>query len=226
MAGAGRYFEQREGPIPLDHLELTVQVDTVSTSLVQVGNRSTIWTHRKLPNGETLAKTRHGSGITALDQARSNLSPEAALASPGLGGLGRLMRGLNATFDFTSAEADELDGTAVWKLGGAWKARFLSRLLAGSERQRCQGPSLRSRAAAARLPDGMWSCTFVRRDYFPLRIDYYRNACHRRPPQCLLSVKFTDVSFRGPIDSGQFIFTPPSLEYTDRTDEFVRSVGM
>jgi hypothetical protein len=38
-------------------------------------------------------------------------------------------------------------------------------------------------------------------------------------------MKFSDVSFRGPIDSSRFLFTPGSLDYRDRTDEFVRSLG-
>ena len=171
-----------------------------------------------------MAKIDTDRAITALDQARSNLSTEAALASPGLGGLGRLMRGLNGSFDFTSAEADVLDGTAVWKLGGGWKAKFLSRLLADQNANVAKGRPYNLARLAARLPDHV-ELYLRQTDYFPLRIDYYRNAS-TAAPQCLLSVRFTDVSFRGPIDSGQFIFTPPSLEYTDRTAAFVRSVGM
>lgn len=224
LAGVGRYYEQREGPIPLVRLELTIQVDTVSTLLVQVCNRSTIWTHRKLPNGETLAKIDTVRAITALEQARTNLSPEAALAAPGLGGLGRLMRGLNATLDFTSAEADLLDGTPVWKLGGGWKTAVLSRLLADQNAAVAKGRPYDLARLPGRMPDHV--ALYLRQsDCFPLRVDYCRNIA--KPPRCLLSVKFTDVSFHGPIDSGQFIFTPPgSLEYTDRTAEFVRSVGM
>ena len=134
------------------------------------------------------------------------------------------MRGLNATFEFTSAEADVNDGTPVWKLGGTWKARVLSRLLADQNANVAKGRPYDLARLPGRLPDHV--TVYLRQsDYFPLRIDYCRNVA-KAPPRCLLSVKFTDVSFRGPIDSSQFIFSPPSLEYTDQTDKFVRSVGM
>ena len=61
-------------------------------------------------------------------------------------------------------------------------------------------------------------------DCFPLRIDYCRNVSKSAPLRRLLTVKLSDINFNGPIDSSQFLFTPGSLEYSDRTDEFVRAV--
>jgi hypothetical protein len=224
LAGRGSYIEHREGPIPSIRLELTVQIDTVTTSLVQVCNGGTIWTYRKMPNGESLSKLDAVRAINALDQAASHMPPGGAFASPGLGGLGRLMRGLNATFDFKSPEADDFDGTPVWKLGGAWKAKVLARLMPEQNAVVAKGRPYDVTRLPARLPDSV--TIYVRQgDYFPLRIDYCRSV-PKSPPRCLLSFKLGDVSFRGPIDSSQFLFPPSSLEYTDRTDEFVRSLGM
>ena len=121
ITGEGRYYELRQGPIPRIHLELTVEVGSVSTSLVQVCNGATFWTYRKLPNGESLSKLDAVRAITALEQAAGKLPREAVACSPGLGGLGRLMRGLNAQFEFTSVVADQLGGLPVWKLSGGWK---------------------------------------------------------------------------------------------------------
>ena len=116
MVGVGRYYELRQGPIPMIHLELAVQVDSVSTSLLQVCNGTTFWTYCQLPNGESLSKLDAVRAITALEQAAGRMPRDAVAAAPGLGGFGRLLRGLNAQFDFATAQADEVDGTPVWKL--------------------------------------------------------------------------------------------------------------
>jgi hypothetical protein len=221
FAGVGRYYEQRQGPIPLIHLDMTVQVDSVSTSLVQVCNGTTFWTYRKLPNAESLSKIDVAAAVDALDRTTGRLPPDAMFTCPGLGGLGRLIRGLNRQFDFTSTEPDAVEGTPVWKLAGQWKPWVLARLLPDQKDAAAKGQPYDLKRLAGHLPDG--ATVYLRQsDYFPLRIDYRRGTPQ---PRCLLSLKFSDVSFRGPIDSSRFLFTPGSLDYRDRTDDFVRSLG-
>jgi hypothetical protein len=223
LAGVGRYYEDRQGPIPMIHLEMTIQIDSVSTSMVQVCDRQVqFWTYMKLPNRESLTKIDAVRALTALDQAAGRMPPGEMLTAPGLGGLGRLMRGLNGKFDFASATASELDGAPVWKITGAWKPSVLARLLPDQKDAAAKGRPYNLAKLPARLPDG--AVVYLRQtDYFPLRIDYLRGAAGSSPT-CLLSLKFTDVSFRGPIDSGQFLFTPGSLEFNDKTDDFIRAL--
>ena len=64
-----------------------------------------------------------------------------------------------------------------------------------------------------------------RDDFFPFRIDYLRSV-PRSSPRCLIRLEFSELNFNGPIDSGQFLFTPGNLESVDRTEEFVRSLGV
>ena len=73
----------------------------------------------------------------------------------------------------------------------------------------------------AQLPDSV-TLFLGREDYFPFRIDYLRSV-PKASPKCLIRLEFFDLDFR-PIDSGQFLFTPPgNFETIDRTDEFVRA---
>ena len=223
ITGEGRYYELRQGPIPRIHLELTVEVGSVSTSLVQVCNGATFWTYRKLPDGESLSKLDAVRAITALEQAAGKLPREAIASSPGLGGLGRLMRGLNAQFEFTSVAADQLDGLPVWKLSGGWKPAQLARLLPKQKEaiEKGRPPDL------TRLPDHLPDSVTLflgQDDCFPFRIDYLRSV-PKSSPRCLMSLEFFELNFNGPIDSGQFLFTPGNLEIIDRTEEFVRSLG-
>ena len=118
ITGEGRYYELRQGPIPRIRLELTVEVGSVSTSLVQVCNGATFWTYQKLPNGESLSKLDAVRAFTALEAGRRQ-APTKPSPPRRDWGLGRLMRGLNAQFEFTSAVADQLGGLP-WKLSGGW----------------------------------------------------------------------------------------------------------
>ena len=222
ITGEGRYFELRQGPIPRIHLELTVEIGSVSTSLVQICNGATFWTYRKLPNGETLSKIDAMRAITALEGARGKLPREAIASSPGLGGLGRLMRALNSRFEFTSVVADQLGGLPVWKLGGGWKPAQLARLLPNQAEAMRKGRPPDLTALPAQLPDSV-TLFLGQEDCFPFRIDYLRSV-PKSSPRRLMGLEFFELNFNGPIDSGQFLFTPGTLEIMDRTEEFVRSL--
>ena len=76
----------------------------------------------------------------------------------------------------------------------------------------------------AHLPDSV-TLYLGQEDCFPFRIDYLRSVS-RSSPRCLMGLEFFELNFNGPIDSGLFLFTPGNLEPTDRTDEFIRSLGV
>ena len=86
ITGEGRYYELRQGAIPSIHFELTAEVGSVSTSLVQICNGTTFWTYRKLPDGETLSKIDAVRAFTALTQAANRMPSGTIASSPGLGG--------------------------------------------------------------------------------------------------------------------------------------------
>ena len=223
ITGEGRYFELRQGLIPSIRLELTVEVGSVSTSLVQVCNGITFWTYQKLPNRETLSKIDAVLAVTALEHAAGKLPREAIASLPGLGGLGRLIRGLNSHFEFTSVAADQLSGLPVWKLSGEWKPAELARLLPNQKDAIEKGRTPDLTRLPAHLPDSV-TLFLGQEDCFPFRIDYLRSVPGASPRR-LIGLEFFELNFNGPIDSGQFIFTPSNLEIIDRTKEFVDSLG-
>jgi hypothetical protein len=223
ITGEGRYYELREGRIPSIRFELAAEVGTASTSLVQVCNGATLWTYRKIASEERWSKIDVMRAITALDQAALNTPPTAVSCSPGLGGLGRLVRGLNAEFEFTSVVAEQLRGLPVWRLTGGWRRAQVVKLLPDQKEAIEKGRLVDLTRLPKHLPDSV--VLFLGQDdCFPYRIDYFRGV-PRASPQRLLGVEFFDLNFNGPIDSGQFLFTPGSQEISDRTDEFIRRIN-
>jgi hypothetical protein len=224
ITGVGQYYELPKEPIPRIHLELTMQVGSVSTSLVLVCNGTTLWTYRKLPNGEKLSKLDAVRAMTALKQVADKRPREAIATLPGLGGLGRLMRGLNSQFEFTSVVAEQLDGLPVWKLSGGWKPAQLARLLPNQKDAIDKGRTPDLTRLPGHLPDSV-TLYLGKEDCFPFRIDYLRSV-PRASPRCLIGLEFFNLNFNGPIDAGQFLYTPAgNLEIIDHTDEFVHSLG-
>jgi hypothetical protein len=220
ITGEGRYFEVREGRIPSIRFELAVEVGTASTSLVQVCNGVTLWTYRKIASEERWSKIDVVRAITAMDQAAVNAPPTAASCSPGLGGLGRLVRGLNAEFEFTSVVAEQLRGLPVWRLTGEWRRAQLLKLLPDQKEAIEKGHLVDLTRLPHQLPDSV--VLFLGQDdSFPYRIDYFRGV-PRAEPWRPMGLEFFELNFNGPIDSGQFLFTPGSQEISDRTDEFIR----
>jgi hypothetical protein len=223
ITGEGHYYEVRKELIPRIRLELALEVGSTSTSLVQICNGKTLWTYRKLPNGESLTKVDAFRAITALDQAASNLPRELMAASPGLGGLGRLMRGINSRFEFTSVVADQLSGLPVWKVSGGWTRPRLIGLMPEQKEAILSGHPPDLTHLPAHVPDTV--VVFLgQEDCFPFRIDYLRGV-PKSSPRLLMGVEFFELNFNGPIDSGQFLFTPGNLRVNDQTEEFVRTLG-
>ena len=138
------------------------------------------------------------------------------------------MRSLNATFDFSSVVADQLDGLPVWKLGGGWKPAQLDRIFQTEAGKKGRPPDLTR--LPRHLPDSV-VLYLGQEDCFPFRIDYLRSV-PRSPPRRLMGLEFFELNFNGPIDSGQFLFTPPvphekgkELGIEDITERFIGDLG-
>ena len=206
VTGEGRYYELRQGPIPSIHFEVTVEIGSATTSLVQVCNGNTFWSHRKLPTWDVLYKIDAVRATAALERARSKLPHEALASAPGLGGLGHLLRGLNSHFEFTTVVADQLGGLPVWKLNGGWRPDQLARLLPNEKEAIANGRKPDTAHLLAHLPDSV-ALYLGQEDCFPFRIDYLRSV-PKSSPHLLLGLEFFELNFNGPIDSGQFLFAP------------------
>ena len=239
LNGGGRYLEVRQGACPLVRLEMTIQTGEQVTTLMEVCDGQTQWTHRKLPSGESLTRID-----VAKVEAAQERAAEAAVKSgkvtmlPGLGGLSRLLRGLHAAFLFDRAERGMVGDQPMWKLEGGWRPDYLVKLLPDQKTAIEKGRPADLSKLPQYAPDRV-VLLLRQQDLFPARIDFCRTAVRREgqdePPEVrsLMNLEFTDVNFSVPIDPGQFLFTPGTRETTtgthepiDKTEDFVRSLGV
>jgi hypothetical protein len=231
LLGSGSYLEVRQATVPLIRLELKMQVAENMTSLVEVCDGRTLWTYRKLLDSETLSYLDAVRACNALERGSAVPGRVGGAQVPGLGGLPRLLRGLAAAFQFTSAQQGRVGDLAVWKIEGGWRPEQLVKLLPKQKDKIQAGRPADLSGLAEHLPDRV-VLLLGQKDLFPYRIDYCRDAAPTKDrfatteSGTLVTVEFLDVAFNAPIPAEQFTYSPPAtIEKSDRTEEFLQSLG-
>jgi hypothetical protein len=223
VLGLGRYLEVRQA-IPLIRLELKLQSGENVSSLVEVCDGHYLWTYRKLLSSESLGYIDAMRATEALERAAGAAGRPGMGPAPGLGGLSRLLRGLDTAFEFTSAQQGRAGDLAVWKIDGGWRPEHLLRLLPNQKDRIQAGRPADLSFLPEQLPDHV-VVLLGQEDLFPYRIDYCRDA----PPKkgragTLATVEFFDVAFNVAIPREQFVYNPGTGERSDQTDEFIQSL--
>ncbi|MGA2619253.1 MAG: hypothetical protein ABSF26_16720 [Thermoguttaceae bacterium] len=229
LLGSGRYLEARGTAIPLLRLELRIQVGDQTSSLVQVCDGQALWSYRKLPDGQKLSRVdavRASAELAKLPPPAGRPGGPATL--PGLGGLSRLLRGLDATFQFTVAERGQLAGLPVWKLEGGWKPGYLVNFLPKQRKAIEEGKPVDLSRLPRYLPDRV-IILLGQEDLFPYRIDYCRGGrgegADGRQGRSLTTLEFFEVNLNAPVDAGQFVYAPGALPVCDETEQYLQSLA-
>jgi hypothetical protein len=224
LVGSGVYYEQRPGRDNLLRLELRLQLGDRPSSLVTVCDGRYLWEHRNLPSRAELSRIDVIRALRALERAEEPLAVDRSMAMPGLGGLPRLLRGLESHFDFTTADRGKWEGqnTVFWRLEGTWKPTHLARLMPNQAEAIGRGQCDLSHLPKY-LPDSV-AVFLGEADQFPYRIEYRRaSADEGQPARPLVSMKFYDVGINERIDRALFIYNPPSdTEFSDETENFIK----
>ena len=231
LVGSGRYLESRRNPIPLIRLELRTQIAEQVTSLVQVCDGRDLWTYRKLIRREVVSRIDAVRATAALQRAASMPGSANSEILPGLGGLSHLLRGLCVMFQFDRAEQGHFGDLSVWKIEGSWKPAQLAKLLPKQKEPLREGKPADLSRLPQHVPDRV-VLLLGQEDLFPYRMDYCRAAIRKdegaEPVEgrTLMTVEFFEVNFNVPIDPGQFIYSPGTVELSDQTEAFLQSLGV
>jgi hypothetical protein len=229
LAGRGNYLELRQGPVPLIRLELQIQIGDQVSSLLQVCDGQTFWSYTKLADKETLTRLDAVRATAALRQAAQRPDRNSPAALPGLGGLSKLLRALDASFRFTTAEQGRSRQRAVWRLQGGWQPAQLARLLPKQAAAINQGQPADLRRLPQHVPDRVVLFLGLD-DLFPYRIEYRRAADKKDGSstadegRLLVSIDLDDVTLNARIDRTRFFYNPGSGEPVDQTAAFLQSL--
>jgi len=160
---------------------------------------------------------------------------------PGLGGLPRLLRSLQANFQFTLLETTSLritDGQKsrnlpVWRLLGVWKPERLAELLPDQADRIHQGLPVRWENVPQNIPEHVLLC-LGQEDMFPYEIHYRRKpsgrwtawlaqfAWFQPQEQTLAKLEFVELSLNVPLPAEAFTYQPPpQLAPSNATQEFI-----
>ena len=228
LAGFGSYLEQRRGRAHLIRLELRIQLGDHTSSLLQICDGRFLWTYRKLQGSAKLGRVDVARANRALDKVGKTSdggSSGRMEGLPSLGGLPRLLRGLNDSFDFTLAEPGRWgkQGRPVWKLHGQWKTEQLAKILPDQEAAIRRGSAADLSKLPSHLPDHV-ILLLGQEDHFPYRIEYRRS--DDRQSRALVTMELFDVYYPGSIDPRRFTYNPGDLEYSDQTESYLESLGV
>jgi len=217
----------------LIRLELRIQVGDQQSSLLQVLSPPTpaghyLWTYRRLPDEERLSRVDLVRAAEALEKAQHapGLGTEGILS--GLGGLPRLLRGLEATFDFNSAEPGTFGRLPVWRLQGRWKPDRLAKILPDQKAVIEAGEPPDLTRLPEHLPDRV-VLMLGQDDLFPYRVEYRRGIPEKAGGQNdgrpLVTMELFDVKLDVPIDRARFVYNPGNTGFSDETESFISSLG-
>ena len=233
LAGFGSYLEQRYLGKQFSRMELVIQLRGQTSSLTQVCDGRFLWTYRKLGDESKLTRIDVDRVAEHLGKARM-VAGDGQGILPGLGGLSQVLRGLNRSFDFTTAEPGRLgkQQRPVWRLVGQWKPEWLVEILPDQEEAVRRG-----RADLSKLPEHVPDRVVLmlgQEDEFPYRIEY-----RRRVPKddieyidggrVLVTMEFLEVYSPNPADvdhDRSFTYNPGDLKPSDRTQRLLDSLGV
>lgn len=229
IRGAGRYCQ---APWP-DHqlaLEIELPLEETTAKLSQVCDGRHLWIHDRLPGEETLHCVDVQQVSAALDRGAAPKPGAPSVRLLGLGGLPRLLRGLDHSFHFTSARRRDLNAASVWLLQGELRQERLIELLPGQKANIEAGGPADLTQLPPQLPDQVL-LVLGQEDLFPYRVEWRRSAATVRKEwyhwgqdqgRIMLTIDFKDVQLGAPIDPERFAFDPSGLVPIDATAEYLQ----
>jgi hypothetical protein len=228
--GSGLYLQQGRGPERQFRLDLNLNTPPITSRVQHICDGSTLWIVEDLAGQNHLAQV----DVARLRRARPK-SPAGTGHLHGwltLGGLPKLLSGLDAAFRFGPVRESQLDEVRVGTLTGQWETGRLANLLPKQTEAIEAGQPVDFSKLSAQLPTHV-VLHVGRNDFFPYRIEYWRS--EKGDPggapgsrgELLVLMEFYEVRAGTPIDPASFAFSPPDgSKPQNRTSEFLERFGL
>jgi hypothetical protein len=234
LFGAGYYMERRTGGKLQFRMELSIQADADQepSSLLKVFDGRYLWTYRNLGGSESLGRIDIKTVSQDLEESGEFVKLMDLGRWPGLGGLPRLLRGLNLAFHFGTIEAEPVrlrNQMPGWKIVGLWRPDQLVKMAPDLKESIEAGNLIDADDLPAHLPNSV-VLLLSQKDLFPYGVEFRRT--HHGSPAAAkadyegVTWELLQVELDGPTKPAWFIYNPGDLNYADQTREFLKSLGV
>lgn len=226
---AGTY-EQGTGRPLVWRLELKMRDGSRQSLFEQLSDGRMVWLYERVADEQKLQKIDLERVSNSLkDVAAAQGSTPGGLLGWGVGGLPRLLEGLNQAFEFGPPTRASWKGQNAWRMEGVWRKAMLLRLLPDQKDKILRGqPELRK--LPEQVPDRI-VLHIGAADLFPLHIQYLRTPRPKfyeiwksKRPRQLSSIEFFDRKMGMTIDPRRFIWRAGNLEAADATEAYLANV--
>jgi hypothetical protein len=229
LIGTGDYAQQGRGPGRAFRLDLQLRTSLSATSIEHVSNGQQLWMFEELDGHENLALVdvaRLQRGIPKLQS-----QPPSPLVWLSLGGLPKLLVGLQESFRFGHVIESRLDDLRVWTVEGRWNPTRLAQLLPDQTAAINSGGHVDLNQLTPNVPHRVVLHVGAD-DLFPYRIEYWRTETGddgKSPPRekLMAVMEWYEVQLGARIDPARFTYQPPAkLNPSDRTKEWLDRLGL
>jgi hypothetical protein len=227
LVGSGRYVQSGRGEDLRFRFETALEGESESFEQLEVCDGLFCWIYRRAgPEPPTLQRI---DVRRVRDRLEQRGAPADVDAAPYLGGLPRTLWLLRERFRFELAEADEIDGAAVWSVEGRWHPERL----AGALPEIADAARRPGGATPAELPDGFpWAVRLSvgRADLVVRRIEWL-GIPGPRPvadgvPEPIAVLDVGDVEIGGRVDPAAFFYQPAAVGLMDVTEAHVAALSL
>ncbi len=225
LIGSGIYLQQGRGPTRALRFDLNLQTGEKLASMQQISDGKELWISEEV--GSHTRLSRVDMARLARARPRSPLPPNAWLA---LGGLPKLLSGIEGSFQFGTVAESRLEDLPVWTIEGTWNRARLVQLLGDQKEAIEAGQPADLSKLAPNLPDRVVlhvGCD----DFFPYRIEYWRaapsstasdsKAVAESTGRMIVLMELYEVRLGATINPQEFAFKRGATKPLDRTQEFL-----
>ena len=234
LLGTGYYMERRDGGALQFRMESKIQAhaDQDPSSLLKVFDGRYLWTYRSLGGSESLGRVDVEHVKHRLEESGKIVELVDLGKWPGLGGLPRLLRGLDIGFDFGTVQAEPVrlrNRMLAWKIVGVWKSDRLLQVAPDLKASADKENAIDVDHLPAHLPHSV-VLLLGQQDLFPYRVEFRRG--RQGPPAADnagnegVTLELSQVNLDGPTKPVWFVYNPGDLDYADQTREFLKSLGV
>ena len=231
LAGTGTYQEQKTNEGLQLRLEMKYQLGDQPCTVLQVCDGRYFWFFEQFGEKPSLGRLDMAEVRRALEEKGDVWKAGKIGTWPGLGGMSKLLRGLNASFDFTRRDEAQLDSQfPVIRLYGQWKREKLAEMCRGGKPAGEAGKPVSLEKLPQHVPHSV-ILYLGKDDGFPSRVEYLRGEPSPRSAggeslRQIAVMELFNVSLDVPIPASRFSYEPTIKPTEIKTDRFLDELGL